>query len=179
MFGNLGYIWTLTSPYSTVVLIVCLFCTSMVLKERGKYNCVGDDVSLSVIKRYSEYMCVCLEKGKRYWLWTQVRQLCLPCHYCCWISTERGKKNNPLEPLLLQLLDKGLSFLQTLWRHSLSKGLGKLYKSREVEGKPLPLPFSLPSTGHSSIGVPEMKWFSVCSAYTASFPVQAQAQILS
>lgn len=48
-----------------------------------------------------------------------------------------------------------------------------------MEGKPLPLPFSLPSTGHSSTGVLGMKCFSVCSAYIVSFPVQIWAQILS
>lgn len=115
----------------------------------------------------NDTVCVCLEKKrKRYWLWTQVRYLCLWCHYCWWIGTDRGKK---VIWTLTSAADKGLSFLQ---RHNLSECLGKIYESRETEGTPLPS--SLLSTP-----VPEMKWFCVCSAYAPSSPVHAWAQILS
>lgn len=136
-------------------------------------------MSASLLSKDTVRMCVCgwkkekilaLNPGK-----TAVSALPLLLLDQYW---EREKKNNPLDPLLLQLSDEGLGFLQTLWRHRLSKGLGKLCDSRGMEGKPLPLPFSLPSIGGSSTGVPEMKRFSVCSASTASSPLLAPAQIL-
>lgn len=134
-------------------------------------------MSASLLSKDTVRVCVCGKKRERYWLWTQVRHLCQPRHYCCWISTDRGKKK-PFGPSLPQLTDKGLSFLQPLWRHHLSECPGKLYKSREMVGEPLPLPSSLPNTGRPSTAVPEM-WFSVCSACTPFSPVHSWAQILS
>lgn len=84
------------------------------LEREGKYNCVGDDVSLSVIKRYSEDVCVCLEKGKDTGF--ESRQDSCVCHAIAvaGLVLREGEKNSPLDPLLLQLSDKGLGFLQTL-----------------------------------------------------------------
>lgn len=88
------------------------------------------------------------------------KTLCLPCHYWWWISTDGGRGK------ITSAADKGLRFLQTLWRPHLSECLGQLYK-REMEGTPVPS--SLPYTGHPSTAVPEMKRFSVCSAYCTLF----------
>lgn len=78
----------------------------------GKYSCVGDDVSISVIKRYSESVCMFGKKKKKILALTQskapVSAMWFPAHGSVQIEEKK------IIWTLTSAADNGLSFLQTL-----------------------------------------------------------------
>lgn len=95
-------------------------------------------MSASLLSKDAVRVCVCVWKKGKDTGFEPKWDSCV-CHTITVAGTvQKEEKNNPLDPLLQQLSDKGLSFLQRLWRNRRSKGLEKALEKQRGGGKTSP-----------------------------------------